>query len=211
MKNTSLILSVIAIVAVAVFGIMTITGDKSGKTAEAGAESTVAAEKGAIVYFNLDRVFNEYDMANDLRSVVESKAQSIQEEVERRGKKLQNDVNSFQEKFNKGLITRAAAEVQGQKLEQQRVEFNNFTAQKDQEISEEQQVMMNNIGDAIKTFLDKYAAEKQYALILTTQGNILPSPVAAGDSSLDITDDVISRLNDEYVKTKAKDSKKSDK
>lgn len=211
MKNTSLILSVIAIVAVAVFGIMTITGDKSGKTAEAGAESAVTAEKGAIVYFNLDRVFNEYDMANDLRSVVESKAQSIQEEVERRGKKLQNDVNSFQEKFNKGLITRAAAEVQGQKLEQQRVEFNNFTAQKDQEISEEQQVMMNNIGDAIKTFLDKYAAEKQYAMILTTQGNILPSPVAAGDASLDVTDDIISRLNDEYVKTKAKDTKKSDK
>lgn len=209
MKNTSLILSVIALVAVAVLGIMTIAGDKSGKTAEASAESTATAEKGAIVYFNLDRVFNEYDMANDLRSVVESKAQSIQEEVERRGKKLQNDVNSFQEKFNKGLITRAAAEVQGQKLEQQRVEFNNFTAQKDQEISEEQQVMMNNIGDAIKTFLDKYVAEKQYALVLTTQGNILPSPVAAGDSSLDITDDLISRLNDEYVKTKAKDAKKS--
>lgn len=211
MKNTSLILSVIALVAVAALGIITIAGNKSGKPAEASAESTATAEKGAIVYFNLDRVFNEYDMANDLRSVVESKAQSIQEEVERRGKKLQNDVNSFQEKYNKGLITRSAAEVQGQKLEQQRVEFNNFTAQKDQEISEEQQVMMNNIGDAIKTFLDKYLAEKQYSMILTTQGNILPSPVAAGDSSLDITDDLISRLNDEYVKTKAKDTKKSDK
>lgn len=149
-------------------------------------------------------------MANDLRSVVETKAQSIQEEVDRRGKKLQNDVNSFQEKINKGLVTRAAAEVQGQKLDQQRVDFNNFTDQKNQEIAEEQQVMMNNIGDAIKTFLDKYTAEKQYAIVIATQGNILPSPVAAGDSSLDVTDDIISRLNDEYVKTKAKDSKKSE-
>ena len=210
MKNTPLILSVIALIAVAVFGAIAISGNKSGKSGEAGAENSVAAEKGAIVYFNLDRVLNEYDMANDLRSVVETKAQSIQEEVDRRGKKLQNDVNSFQEKINKGLVTRAAAEVQGQKLDQQRVDFNNFTDQKNQEIAEEQQVMMNNIGDAIKTFLDKYTAEKQYAMIIATQGNILPSPVAAGDSSLDVTDDIISRLNDEYVKTKAKDSKKSE-
>lgn len=210
MKNTPLILSVIALIAVAVFGAIAISGNKSGKSGEAGAENSVAAEKGAIVYFNLDRVLNEYDMANDLRSVVETKAQSIQEEVDRRGKKLQNDVNSFQEKINKGLVTRAAAEVQGQKLDQQRVDFNNFTDQKNQEIAEEQQVMMNNIGDAIKTFLDKYTAEKQYAMVIATQGNILPSPVAAGDSSLDVTDDIISRLNDEYVKTKAKDSKKSE-
>ncbi len=210
MKNTPLILSVIALIAVAVFGAIAISGNKSGKSGEAGAENSVAAEKGAIVYFNLDRVLNEYDMANDLRSVVETKAQSIQEEVDRRGKKLQNDVNSFQEKINKGLVTRAAAEVQGQKLDQQRVDFNNFTDQKNQEIAEEQQVMMNNIGDAIKTFLDKYTAEKQYAIVIATQGNILPSPVAAGDSSLDVTDDIISRLNDEYVKTKAKDSKKSE-
>ena len=30
-------------------------------------------KKGAIVCFNIDRVASEYDMANDLRSVVESR------------------------------------------------------------------------------------------------------------------------------------------
>ena len=203
MKNTPLILSIISLVAVIALGIISFTGKGSASEAKSG-ENAPAAGSGAIVYFNLDRVLNEYDMANDLRSVVESKAQGIQEEVNRRGNKLQNDVNSFQEKINKGLITRSVAEVQGQKLEQQRNDFNNFANQKNQEIAEEQQVMMNNIGDAIKTFLDKYASDNSYAMVIATQGDILPAPVAAADSALDVTDDIIVKLNDEYVKTKSK-------
>ena len=203
MKNTPLILSIISLVAVIALGIISFTGKGSASEVKSG-ENAPAASSGAIVYFNLDRVLNEYDMANDLRSVVESKAQGIQEEVNRRGNKLQNDVNSFQEKINKGLITRSVAEVQGQKLEQQRNDFNNFANQKNQEIAEEQQVMMNNIGDAIKTFLDKYASDNSYAMVIATQGDILPAPVAAADSSLDVTDDIIVKLNDEYVKTKSK-------
>ena len=203
MKNTSLILSIISLVAVIALGIISFTGKGSASEAKSG-ENAPAAGSGAIVYFNLDRVLNEYDMANDLRSVVESKAQGIQEEVNRRGNKLQNDVNSFQEKINKGLLTRSTAEIQGQNLEKRRNDFNEFANQKNQEIAEEQQVMMNNIGDAIKTFLDKYASDNSYAMVIATQGDILPAPVAAADSSLDVTDDIIVKLNDEYVKTKSK-------
>ena len=62
-------------------------------------------------------------MANDLRSVVESKAQGIQEEMNRRGNSLQKDVNAFQEKINKGLLTRSTAEIQGQNLEEEEKRF----------------------------------------------------------------------------------------
>lgn len=203
MKNTPLILSIISLVAVIALGVISLTGKSSVSESANGAEKS-AAGSGAIVYFNLDKVINEYDMANDLRSVVESKAQGIQEEVNRRGNKLQSDVNSFQDKINKGLITRSVAEVQGQKLEQQRNDFNDFTNQKNQEMAEEQQVMMNNIGDAIKKFIDKYAADNNYAMVIATQGDILPTPVVAADSSLDVTEDIIVKLNDEYVRTKSK-------
>ena len=199
MKNTSLILSIISLVAVVAFGIISLTkGGKASAQAEGEAVAAVACE-GAIVYIDLDRILMEYDMANDLRSVVETKVQNIQAEVNRRGTKLEKDVKAFQEKMEKGLMTRSVAEVQGQKLQQQELEFNNYAAQKQQEIQEEQVVMMNQLGDAIKTFLDKYNAEKQYAMILTNQGG---APVIAGDAALNITDDVLAGLNEEYIKTK---------
>ena len=163
--------------------------------------------KGAIVFFNLDTVTQEYDMANDLRSVVETKINSISEEVNRKGNRLQKDVNDFQNKIDKGLMTRSVAEVQSQKLQKQQADFQNYAAQKQQEINEEQSVMMNQIADAIKTFVDKYAEEQGFAMVLTTQGDVLPAPVVCGDPDLDITQAIIDGLNEEYVKEKAKTDK----
>ena len=200
MKNTSLILSIISLIAVVAFGILTLTkGNSKAEVAAEGEATEAAACKGAIVYVDLDRILMEYDMANDLRSVVETKVQNIQAEVTRRGQKLEKEVASFQEKIEKGLLTRSVAEAQNQKLQQQDIEFQNYAAQKQQEIQEEQLVMMNQLSDAIQTFIDKYNAEKQYAMILTNNGG---TPVITADETLNITDDVLAGLNEEYIKTK---------
>ena len=200
MKNTSLILSIVSLVAVVVFGALSLTkGGNSVKVQAEGEAVETVASKGDIVFLNLDRVLMEYDMANDLRSVVETKVQNIQAEINRRGKKLENDVIDFQNKIDKGLMTRSVAEVQSQKLQQQEAEFNNYAAQKQQEINEEEVVMMNQLGDAIQTFLNKYNEEKQYAMIITNSGG---TPVITANPALDITDDVLAGLNEEYIKSK---------
>ena len=201
MKNTSLILSTISLVAVVVFGVLFLTKDgKKTEVSAANGENTEAvAQKGDIVYVDLDKILMDYDMANDLRSVVETKVQNIQAEINRRGQKLEKEVASYQEKIQKGLMTRSVAEVQGQKLQQQEIDFNNYAAQKQQEIQEEQLVMMNQLGDAIQTFITKYNEEKQYAMILTNSGG---APVITADAALDITEAVLAGLNEEYIKTK---------
>ena len=205
MKNASLVISVISLIAAITFGVLFLTNDNKKADAPAEGEATgVVASKGDIVYIDLDRILMDYDMANDLRAVVETKGQNIQAEITRRGKKLESEVKSFQEKMNKGLMTRSVAEVQQQKLMQQEQEFNEYAAKKQQEMQEEQVVMMNQLGDAIKTFLDKYNAEKQYAMILTNNAG---APVITADPSLDITDDVLAGLNDDYIKSKNNKSK----
>jgi len=204
MKNTPLILSIAALVVAIAVGTVLLFATFGGKKAKISDEqgTETAAGKGAVVYFNLDRILQEYDMANDLRSVVETKVQGITDEVNRRGNRLQTDVNSFQDKVNKGLLTTSVAQIQGEQLQRQKNDFDQFANQKQQEINEEQQVMLNQIGDAIKTFLTKYNEDKQYAMIIATQGDVLPSPVVVGDKSLDITDDILAALNEAYVKTK---------
>ena len=64
--------------------------------------------------------------------------------------------------------------------------------------------MMNQIADAIQTFMDKYNKEKKNTMILTNQSGV---PVISADPSLDITNDVIARLNEEYIKEKNKNNK----
>ena len=179
----------------------------TAEPAETVADSTAVA--GSIVFFNIDKVMAGYDMANDLRSVLETKVSGIQSEVDRRGKKLERDVNEFQQKIDKGLLTRSVAEVQGQKLQQQQQDYQQYAIRKQNEIAEEQQVTLNQIANAINEYVVKFNEEKKYALILTTSGDILPAPVVTGDPKLDITDELLQGLNDEYIKAKA--AEKADK
>ncbi len=200
MKNTSLIVSVLSLIIAITFGVLFLTKNTKKAAAAEGENTEITASSGDIVYVDLDRIVMEYDMANDLRSSVEAKLQKMQEEVQRRGKKLEKDINAWQEKLNKGLMTRSVAEAQQVKLQKQQEEFAQYAAQQDQIAQEEQVVMMNQIGDAIKTFLDAYNAEKEFAMIITNSGG---APVITADPGLNITDDVLARLNEEYVEAKS--------
>ncbi|HBH08979.1 MAG TPA: hypothetical protein DDX40_06230, partial [Rikenellaceae bacterium] len=56
---------------------------------------------------------------------------------------------------------------------------------------------------------DKFNEEHKYAMIIATQGSVLPAPVAAGDPDLDVTDAILAGLNDEYIQSKGKGGKAS--
>ena len=211
MKKTSHILSAIAMSAVVAFGAVSCNQTKSSENTEAtAAESAEAcAPKGAIVYIDMTRVMAEYDMANDLRAVVETKVSEIQAEITRRETNLANAVAKYQDKAQKGLMTRSVAEVEAEKLQKQEIEFTNYANLKNNEINEELLVMNNQINDAIVTFVQKYNAEKKYGMILLSQGDVegdgvvtLAAPVLTADPSLDITDEVLAGLNEEYIASK---------
>ena len=211
MKKTTHILSALVISAVAAFGTVSCNqSTKAGNADAPAADSTLtSAPKGAIVYIDMTRLMAEYDMANDLRAVVETKVSEIQAEITRRETNLANAVARYQEKVQKGLMTRTVAEVEAEKLQKQEIEFNNYANQKNNEINEELLVMNNQINDAIVTFVKKFNEEKKYAMILLSQGDLdgdgmvtLSAPVLTADPSLDITDEVLAGLNEEYIASK---------
>lgn len=208
MDKKSFIISLVALavaVGTCVYSVIAIPSSRKKATAgkaESG-ESTEAIEiaEGSVVYFQLDRVLKEYDMANDLSSVVESKMQSIQEQMATRQKKLQKDYDAFNEKIQKGLMTQSTAQAQAEKLEKQKSELEQWANTKQNEMMEEQQVTMNQIMDAVQTFVAAYNEEKGYAMIFANQAI---APIMTANSGLDITDEIIAGLNEEYVKNKNK-------
>ena len=197
MKKTLIVFGAAALLAIAASCNQNQT---AAPAAVATADSTAVA--GSIVFFNMDQVMEGYDMANDLNSVFETKTSGIQAEIDRRGKKLEKDATDFQNKVDKGLLTTSVAQAQYQKLQLQQQEYQEYVVRKQQEMAEEQQVMMNQIANAIAEYIQEYNAEHHYALILTTAGTILSTPVVAGDAKLDITEDVLAGLNAAYIKTK---------
>ncbi|MBP5391707.1 MAG: OmpH family outer membrane protein [Bacteroidales bacterium] len=155
-----------------------------------------APQAGSIVYIQLDSIVAKYDMFNDLKSELEEKVQKIQNELQSKGRAFERDVKDFQNKIQKGLMTQSEAEEKNRILGNRQADLQNLSAQKEAEIQEENTVMMNKVMDAIETFVKKYNEEKKYSMIITG--------VFEGDPNLNITNDVIEGLNEEYVKNKKK-------
>ena len=202
MNNKPMILSVIALVAVILLGILQFTGGcKKNVAAAPVAADSIQAGAGSVVYFDVERVAAEYDYANELGDATEKKIKGITDEVTRRGNQLQNQVNSFNNDYNKGNLTSFQAERKAKELQQKQQEFDAYYQQQQQVVAEERAVMLNKITNAIFEYVQKYNEVKQYALIITTQG---VSTIATGNVGLDITNDIIAGLNEEYVQKKAK-------
>lgn len=203
MKKVSLILSILAVIAVGVLYILYFTGN-GGKTVagEAGEAGTVTAAKGDIVYIQLDSLINQYDMYNDLRTEFEGKLSAIENDLTKKGRALENDVQSFNEKMSKGLLTRSQAETMGNDLTRRQQELQALSQQKQMEMAEEESVLFNKVMDAISTYISEYNKTRQYALILTT--NTSTQTVINGDKGLNITQEVVNGLNNEYIKNRNK-------
>ena len=206
MKNTPLILSIIACIAAVAALILTLT---TPKTVHKTTESTdsIQAVAGDIVYLRLDTLMMQYDMYSDLQSAFEAKAQTIDSDLNKKARKLESDMKNFENQINKGLLTRSAAEQQSNSLQQRQANLQNEAAQKQQELAEESQVLLNQVMFAIQQYLEEYNKEHNFAAILTTTE--ASNVVIVGAPALDITQEVVEGLNAEYIKTR-NNTKKSE-
>ena len=193
MKQLKLILTV----AVAAIICSCAANGNTNGSQQANAAGEVSAAQGSIVYIQLDSLVNQYDMYNDLKSELESKVQAVQEDLTKKGRSFESAVKDFEAKIAKGLLTRSQAEEQQKRLLEREQNLQSLSQQKQMELAEEEAVMMRRVMDAIQTYITKYNQDKNYALILSV-------PVLAGDPSLNITQDILKGMNEEYIKSKNK-------
>lgn len=202
MKKVNLILNIVLVLAVAALYVLHFTGNSKTENTASAEDSRITAGSGDIVYINLDTLVNQYDMYNDLRTELESKVSAIENDLNKKGRALENDMKSFQEKYQKGLLTRSQMETMQNDLMARDQEFRNLTQQKQMELAEEESVMYNRVIDAIKTYVDNYNREKQFSLILTTTATT--NSVINGNQGRNITGEVLNGLNQEYIRNRNK-------
>ena len=163
------------------------------------AETTAPSSSAAIAYVNIDSLIGKYDMYLDLRASYEEKAKKADSELTAKGRSFQNDMRDYQEKIQKGLVTRAQAQTIEESLNNKQQAL---IQQRDKimgELAEEEQVLMNQIHYSITEFLKGFNSDYRYSVILSTQS---AGPILNADPSLDITTVVLEGLNKKYASEK---------
>jgi len=202
MKKSTLIIEIILTVAVAALFVLFFTSKKGSNRLVIPEGTEVTAQKGDIVYIQLDTLVNQYDMYNDLKSEFEVKFNSVQDDLSKKSRAFQNDATDFQNNVKKGLLTRSQAESLQNSLTSRQTELQQYSQKKQRDMQEEEQVMINKVMDSIHSYIKEYNKVHNYALIISTSNSM--NVIMLGNPSLDITNDVLKGLNDAYIKNRNK-------
>ncbi|MDR2813923.1 MAG: OmpH family outer membrane protein [Prevotellaceae bacterium] len=194
------IISAIALAAVVALSLYVILGNKSSFTGAQPSEAGQSAIVGeGVVYVNIDSLVRGYDMYFDLQKEFEVKAKKKDGDFTARMKKFESDARDFQEKVEKGLVTRSQAQQLQEGLAKREQELLQLRQQLQSELQEEESVMLRQIQNNIQSYISEYNKDKSYSLILSTSGS---NVVLYGNPALNITTEVLTGLNETYVKAR---------
>jgi outer membrane protein len=194
MKNLSV--SLFVVLFLAVIGLYFLHFSGSQKTIKSATTATQAVSTAqGIAYVNVDSVIIKFDMFLDKRNDLITKQKNAEAELNSKGSQYEKGAKDYQDKVNKGLVTRATAAQIEQSLVQQQQELVSLRDKLQSNLVEEEQVMNRQVLEYITKFLEENKSEYNYQYIL---GKSFGSVVLYGDKALDITPKVLEGINRKY-------------
>ena len=203
MKRVNLIINIVLVIAVGVLFVLYFTGNEKSspvQTEEKLVENN-STGKGEMAYINIDTLMNNMDMFFDVRNKLVDKQKSSEAELNSRSKDFEKEATDFQEKVQKGLITRSRAQEIEQELYLEQQNLINLKDRLSMELAEEEQVMNRQLIYYITDYLKEYNKEKNYQFIIS---NSLAGPLLYASDKQDITNDVVEGINAKYAKEREK-------
>jgi outer membrane protein len=190
MKNLSLVLNIVLLVAVSILYVLHFSGNKSGTQT---ASSDSIANDLTVAYIKSDSVLKYYDFFNATKSDLEKKAQVMEKDFENRYNDLQNEAKAYERNVNN--MTFGQVQSVKENLAKKEQNLRMFQQSLQQKVMEEESKMNKQLYDRITVFLKEYSEKNGIQVVLKYDPT---SDVLYGGKALDITKDVIEGLNTTY-------------
>ena len=203
MKNLSLILNVVLLVAVVILYVLHFSGD--GKVESRSSVSDTSAVNLKVAYINSDSVLKYYDYLKVNRDQLEAKTKKMDQDLRNRTVGLQNEITAYQRNVSGMTLGQARAAEEDLGKKQQNLQLYQQSLQ--QQLMQEEAKLNKELYDRITRFLKEYGEEKGLQVVLKFDPT---SDVLYGGESLDITQDVIKGLNESYKTEKSGTTAKPD-
>lgn len=187
--------------------------NKPAQTSSAAPTSTTSTGGDKIVYIDIDTLISKYDLYVDKKAALEAQSKTAEaalagkiEAFQKRVGKLQQDFGQAQQ--NAANIAPIELKKLEEKFQQQQMnlakEEESLMKQRDNaamELDKKLQETQKDLQDKIDDYLAKIAEEKGYDFVLMRGAG---GSVMFGRKALDITQETLRVLNEEYAATKKK-------
>jgi outer membrane protein len=203
MKNLSLILNIVLLVAVIILYALHFSGRKTTESSSSPSDTSAVDLK--IAYINSDSVLKHYEYLKVNSEQLESKSKKMDQDLRNRTEGLRNEINAYQRNVSAMTLGQARATEEDLGKKQQNLQLYQQSLQ--QQLMQEQAKLNKELYDRITVFLKKYGQERGLQVVLKFDPT---SDVLYGEPGLDITPEVIKRLNEEYQVEKKGGKAKAD-
>jgi len=198
MKNFSVGLNVLLLIAVIVLFILHFTGQ--GKSNETERKSVVSSAQSKIVYINIDTLLANYTQSKELNEAYLKKVEEKRTELNVKMRQLAKENEEFQRKLNNnGFLTRERANEAYTELAIKNENLQRLQQETQENLAREQREMNQKLLDVFMRFFQEYNKSKGYEMILSTT---VGGTVFYAEQGYDITQDVLKQLNERYKQTK---------
>jgi len=193
MKGTSLVVSVVLFVAVAVLYVLHFTGNndvpQTGKVERVASNGEVK-----IAYVKADSVILNYTLSQDLHDDFTKKQEAYTTEYGGKRQTFEKEAAAFQEKLQRGgFLTEQRAMQERDRLMGKEQEIVKLDQELSTKLNEIQQENNKKILDAVMDYLKEFNEQAGYDYILTG------SSILIGDEATNITSKVLAELNARYA------------
>ena len=177
--------------AVAVLFFLHFSGKPSGDAGAAADGGVVAGRK--TVYVQVDSLLKNYEFFKDTRKELENKNFQLENELNTKGRSLQNEVQFFQQRAQTMTPEQArSTEAQLMKKQQDLVAYRDQSAQA---LGQEEAKKNEELYKNIRSYIEKYNKENGFEYVL---GYSLGGGILFANPSLDVTQKILDGLNKEY-------------
>lgn len=195
MKNLSLALNIVLLIAVGVLYYLHFDGKK--ETVQNESETSQPSDY-AIGYINADSVLKNYDFFKEMQEKLQEKGEKLEVEYQNRAQGLQKEVNDYQRNVNSLTIGQAKAVEENLLKKQQNLRL--YQESLAQELMKEESKVNKELYDKVTAFIEEYSNSNGLEMVVKyNQG----SDVLYANNGMDITQAVIAGLNEQYKEQKA--------
>lgn len=198
MKGSSLVVSAILFVAVAVLYVLHFTGNGSNTQSSQVRSSNGEFAGGLrIAYVKADSVILNYELSQDLHDDFTKKQEAYTTEYGTKRQLFEKEAAAFQEKLQRGgFLTEQRAVQERDRLMGKEQEILKLDQELSNKLAELQQANNQQILDKLMDYLKKYNETAQYDYIFNG------ADVLIGNEAHNITGEVLTALNEEYKASK---------
>lgn len=198
MKNLSLILNGVLIIAVGVLFYLHFSAPKAGAdSVDLTADTTVVNAKGkAIVYIDSDSLLKGYEYSKKVQADLAMKKTAMENTIKSKQDAFDNKLREYQTKMDYLTPTERTKTENDLKFMQADGEKTIYDMQN--KFQAEAASLNEQLLFKIEDFLKDYAKANGHIYVIQTSRGI--GPVLYGDDKLNVTTDVINKLNAVYKK-----------